>query len=53
MKPSYWIAILAVVGGLIGYAIFRSTGWLGTGTGVVIGILVGVIISDRMRRVRK
>lgn len=33
-----------LVGGIIGYAIFRSTGWLGTGLGVVLGILAGTVL---------
>lgn len=44
MKPAYWIGILALVGGIIGYTIFRSTGWLGTGIGIVVGILAGTMI---------
>lgn len=44
MKPAYWIGVLALVGGVIGYAVFRSAGWLGTGIGVVLGILVGALI---------
>ena len=50
MKPAYWIAILALLGGIIGYALFRSTGWLGTGLGVVIGILIGVVIYNLQTR---
>lgn len=44
MKPAYWIGILALIGGIVGYLISRSTGWLGTGIGIVIGILAGTII---------
>ena len=44
MKPAYWIALLALAGGIIGYAIFRSTGWLGTGIGIILGIILGAII---------
>ncbi|MDH7487156.1 MAG: hypothetical protein QHJ81_12875 [Anaerolineae bacterium] len=53
MKPAYWIAILAVVGGIIGYAVSRSTGWLGTGIGVVLGILAGTVLYNaQMRKTR-
>jgi hypothetical protein len=50
MKPAYWIGILALIGGIIGYAIFRSTGWLGTGTGIILGILIGAIIYATQTR---
>ncbi len=44
MKPAYWIGILALFGGIVGYGLFRFTGWVGTGTGVVVGILAGVVV---------
>ena len=44
MKPAYWIALMALLGAIIGYAIFRSTGWLGAVSGTIIGILLGTII---------
>ncbi len=50
MKPAYWIAILALVGGIVGYAISRSTGWLGTGLGVILGILIGAMIYSMQTR---
>jgi uncharacterized membrane protein (UPF0136 family) len=53
MKPAYWIAILALVGGIIGYAIFRSTDWLGTGLGVVLGILAGTVLYAMQTRKAK
>ena len=53
MKPAYWIAILALVGGIVGYVIFRSTGWLGTGIGVVLGILVGAMLYAMQTRKTK
>jgi ABC-type glucose/galactose transport system permease subunit len=49
MKSEYWIGIMAVAGGVIGYATFRLTGWLGTGIGTVIGILIGVIIYSGLK----
>lgn len=50
MKPGYWIGILALVGAVIGYAVFRTTGWLGTATGVVLGILVGAVLYAAQTR---
>ena len=44
MKPEYGIAILALAGGEIGYAVSRSAGWLGTVIGVILGILVGIVL---------
>lgn len=44
MKPGYWIAIMAILGALTGYAVSSATGWLGTGIGAVLGILVGALI---------
>ena len=44
MKPEYGIAILAFAGGEIGYGLSRSTGWLGTIIGVVLGILFGIVL---------
>ena len=49
MKPAYWIGIMALVGALLGYAISKWTGWYGAGAGVVVGILVGAIISSRLQ----
>jgi len=53
MKPAYWIGILALAGGIIGYAVFRSTGWLGAGLGVVIGILIGALVYALQTRKAK
>ncbi len=50
MRPAYWIAILALVGAAVGYAIARSTGWLGAGTGAVLGILIGSLLYARSAR---
>jgi len=47
MKPAYWIALLALAGGIVGYGISRGTGWLDTGIGVVVGILIGALIFAR------
>jgi uncharacterized membrane protein (UPF0136 family) len=47
MKPAYWIGILALIGGIIGYAVSRSTGWLDAGIGVVVGIVLGALMFAR------
>ncbi len=49
MKPAYWIGVMAVIGAMLGYILFRSTGWFGTGIGTVLGILVGVIIYSWLK----
>ena len=43
-NPAYWIGIVALVGGIIGYACDRRTGWFDSGLGTAIGILIGVFI---------
>lgn len=53
MKPAYWIGILALVGGIVGYSLSRSTGWLGTVIGVVLGILVGTVLYAMQTRKTK
>lgn len=54
MKPAYWIGLLAVFGAILGYFVYRSTGWLGSGIGAVIGILMGTIIySIKNKRIEK
>jgi len=53
MKPEYWIGIMAVVGAVIGYALFKWTGWFDTGIGTAIGILVGVVIYTRLKDEQK
>ena len=53
MKPAYWIGILALVGGVIGYALFRSSGPLGSGLGAILGVLIGAIIYDLQTRKAK
>ncbi len=49
MKPEYWIGIMAVAGAIVGYALFKSTGWFDTGIGTALGVLVGVIIYSRQK----
>ena len=46
LKPSYWIAICAILGAVLGYFLDKSGGWLMAGTGAVLGILVGAIMSN-------
>ncbi len=53
MKPGYWIGILAVAGGVVGYLVFRTTGWLGSGLGIVLGALAGTIIYAMQTRRKK
>jgi uncharacterized membrane protein (UPF0136 family) len=53
MKPGYWIAIFALAGGIIGYAVFRSSGWLGTVIGIIIGILIGALVYAQQARKTK
>ncbi len=49
MKPVYWIPLLALLGGVIGYAVFRTTGWLGATSGVVVGVLIGALLYSRTK----
>ena len=49
MKPEYWIGIMALIGAIIGYAVFKLTGWLDTGIGTAVGIAVGVVIYARLK----
>jgi hypothetical protein len=43
MKPGYWIGSMALVGAILGYAVFSLTGWLDAGVGTVVGIVVGLL----------
>ncbi len=49
MKPAYWIGIMALIGAIVGYAVFRWTGWTSPTTGVVVGILIGTILYVMLR----
>lgn len=53
MKPILWIPILALIGGLVGYLIFRTTGWLSATVGVIVGVLIGAIIYSMKNRAKK
>lgn len=53
MKPEYWIGIMALIGAVIGYALFRLTGWLDTGIGTAVGILIGVVIYANLKNKQK
>lgn len=41
MKPGYWIGFLALLGAVIGYAF---SDWVGTGLGLVVGLIAGVVV---------
>ncbi len=49
MDPEYWIGIMALVGSIIGYAVSKLTGWLDSGIGAALGILVGIMIYSRLK----
>lgn len=49
MKPEYWIGIMALIGAILGYAIFKLTGWLDSGIGTAVGILIGVMIYTSVK----
>ncbi len=49
-KPAYWIGIMAVIGGIVGYAVLRWTGWLDVTIGVVVGALIGTIIYANLNK---
>lgn len=44
MKLGTWVGILALVGAVIGYVVFRTTGCLRTATGAVLGIITGAVL---------
>ncbi len=48
MKPVYWVPLLALLGAIIGYALFHATGWFGTTAGLVAGVLMGALVYRRM-----
>ena len=47
------IGILALLGAIVGYAVFRSTGWLGTSAGLLAGLVVGLAIYAAQTRKAK
>ncbi len=49
MKPVYWIPFLALLGGVLGYAVFRATGWLGATASVIAGVLIGALLYSRTK----
>lgn len=49
MKPEYWIGIMALIGAILGYAVFKLTGWLDSGIGTAVGILIGVMIYTSLK----
>jgi len=50
MKPAFWIGILALFGAIVGYFMYRSTGWLGSGIGIVVSIIVSALIYNILTR---
>ncbi len=44
MRPAYWIAIMAIVGAILGHLAFMVFGFLDATIGGVIGILIGAVI---------
>lgn len=53
MKPGYWIGLLALVGGILGYLVFKLTGWLDAGVGTVVGIVAGLLVYTAFKGRRK
>lgn len=53
LKPSHWIAICAILGAVLGYFLDQSGSWLGVGSGAVLGILIGAIMSNSRGRSRR
>jgi len=49
VKPASWIGLLAVAGGIIGYAVSKGAGWLDAGIGIVVGILIGALVFGRAK----
>jgi uncharacterized membrane protein (UPF0136 family) len=50
VETACWIGLLALVGGIIGYAISQGSGWLDAGIGIVVGILIGALVFGRPKR---
>jgi hypothetical protein len=48
VKPAYWIGIMAVLGGLVAYAIFKDVT-----VGIVVGILAGVVSYASLKGKRR
>lgn len=44
MKPAYWIGVMALVGAVLTYLLFKESG-----IGAAVGALVGTIIYERLR----
>lgn len=53
MKPGYWIAISALLGGIVGYAVYRITGWLDANIGIAVGIIVGALVYSVLLRKKR
>ena len=50
MKPGYWIGIMALLGGMVGYAVFKVLGVLDAKLGAVVGIAIGTLVYHRFRK---
>jgi len=49
MKPGYWIGIMALVGAVLGYAVFKLTGWLDARIGMGVGFIIGLALYARSK----
>ena len=50
MKPAYWIAVSAIIGGIAGYLVYRLTGWLDANIGIAVGIIGGALVYSLLLR---
>jgi len=49
VKPAYWIGIMALIGGIVGYALDRWIGWFDSGLGTAVGIVIGALIYANVK----
>jgi len=47
MKPAYWIVVLALAGGIIGYALDWAAGWSDVTVGALTGAIIGLFLASR------
>jgi len=50
MKPQLWIGLVALIGAVVGYIVFKLTGWLDVTIGAVVGILAGVLLYGLLKK---
>ncbi len=50
MKPQIWIGLVALIGAVLGYTLFKLIGWMDSTIGAVIGILVGVLLYGLLKK---